>query len=209
MLNCKNKKTGKIAIDIDNTICNTSDFFGDLAIKYDRDVLHKNSAINFDKVVPRSDEWTKEELSGFVEKIFNKEAINIPVKADVSCYVKKLKEKGFEILFITNRGIKEDDHTDLIVPAYLQKNDIPYDGIITKSNDKFRFLNDCDYFVDDDVKNCEDAQEKTNCKVLMMVSNKTKNYNNVKITKAKDWKDVYNIISFDCANKSSKGLIKE
>ena len=69
----------KIAIDIDNTICNTSEFFGTFALEYDRNVLHKNSVINLNKVVPRSDEWTKEELSYFVENYFNKESLNIPV----------------------------------------------------------------------------------------------------------------------------------
>ena len=33
----------KIAIDIDNTICNTSEFFGELALQYDHNVLHKVS----------------------------------------------------------------------------------------------------------------------------------------------------------------------
>ena len=84
----------KIAIDIDNTICNTSDFFGKLAVAYDREVLHKNSKINFDKVVPRSDDWTREELSGFVENIFNKLSMDIPVKDDVCMYVCMLKEIG-------------------------------------------------------------------------------------------------------------------
>lgn len=63
----------KIAIDIDNTICNTSEFFGELAVKYDREILHKNNIINFDKVVPRRDDWSKEELSYFINNIFNKE----------------------------------------------------------------------------------------------------------------------------------------
>lgn len=184
----------KIAIDIDNTICNTSDFFGNLAIKYDREVLYKNNDINFDKVVPRSDNWTKEELSGFIENIFNKESINIPIKEDASLYINKLKEKGFEILFITNRGIKEDDYTDLIVSEYLEKNNIPYDNIITKTNDKYKYLYDCDYFIDDMIKNCEEALENSNSKVIMMTTNKTKNYNNDKIFKANNWKEIYNYI---------------
>ena len=57
----------KIAIDIDNTICNTSEFFGPMAEDYDRNVLHKNNVINYDKIVPRSDNLTKEELSYFAE----------------------------------------------------------------------------------------------------------------------------------------------
>lgn len=111
----------KMAIDIDNTICNTSEFFGHLSEDYDRNVLHKNSKINYDKIIPRSEEWTDEELSYYIENIFNKESINIPIKEDASFYINKLKEEGFEIVFITNRGIKDNDHTDLIVSDYLEK----------------------------------------------------------------------------------------
>ena len=184
----------KIAIDIDNTICNTSEFFGSIAENYDRNILHKNNVINYDKVVPRSDDWTKEELSYFIENYFNKESINIPIKEDAVTYINKLKELGYEIVFITNRGIKEDDYTDLIVSEYLEENNIPYDDIITKSNDKYKYLCGCDYFIDDTIHNCEDAVNNTNTKVIMMETNKTKDYNNDKIFKTSNWEDIYNYI---------------
>ena len=185
----------KIAIDIDNTICNTSEFFGELAIKFDREVLHKNNIINFDKVVPRSDDWSKEELSYFVENLFNKESINIPIKEDASKYINKLKDMGFYILFITNRGIKDDDNTDLIVSEYLDKNNIMYDEIITKSNDKYKYLDDVDYFVDDAIFNCEEALNKSNSKVIMMLTNKTKDYENDNIYKVNNWEEIFKYIS--------------
>lgn len=184
----------KIAIDIDNTICNTSAFFGPMAEDYDKNILHKNSIINYDKVVPRSDDWSKEELAYFIENYFNRESINIPIKEDAVVYINKLKKLGYEIIFITNRGIKEDDHTDLIVPEYLEKNNIPYDKIITKSNDKYVYLDDCDYFIDDSIHNCEEAIEKTKTKVIMVETDKTKNYYNNKIFKASDWKEIYDYI---------------
>lgn len=56
----------RIAIDIDNTICNTSSFYGQIAKFYDKNILHKNNIINYDKTVPRSDNWTKEELAYIV-----------------------------------------------------------------------------------------------------------------------------------------------
>ena len=191
----------KIAIDIDNTICNTSEFFGPMAEDYDRNVLHKNNVINYDKIVPRSDNWTKEELAYFVEKYFNKESINIPIRKDAVIYINKLKELGYEIIFITNRGIKEDDHTDLIVPEYLDKNNIPYDNIITKSNDKYVYLNDCDYFIDDAIRNCEQALEKSTAKVIMIETNKTKDYNSDKIFKTINWKEIYYYIFNDRLNR--------
>ena len=105
------------------------------------------------------------------------------------------KELGYEIVFITNRGIKEDDYTDLIVSEYLEKNNIPYDSIITKSNDKYVYLDDVDYFIDDAIRNCEDALEKTNVKVIMMGTNKIKDYENDKIFKTNSWKEIFNYIT--------------
>ena len=190
----------KIAIDIDNTICNTSEFFGPMAEDYDRNVLHKNNVINYDKIVPRSDNWTKEELAYFVEKYFNKEPINIPIRKDAVIYINKLKELGYEIIFITNRGIKEDDHTDLIVPEYLDKNNIPYDNIINKSNYKYVYLNDSEYFNDEAISNSEQALEKTTDKVIKIETNKTKDYNSDKIFKTINWKEIYYYIFNDRLN---------
>ena len=186
---------GKIAIDIDNTICNTSLFFGPMAEDYDRNVLHKNSVINYNKIVPRSDDWTKEELDYFLENYFNKESMNIPIKEDAVIYINKLKDLGNEIVFITNRGIREDDHTDLIVPSYLEKHHIPHDGIITGTNDKYKYLDDVEYFIDDAIRNREDALEKTKTKVIMFETDRTRDYNNDKMFKTSSWEEIYNYIT--------------
>ncbi|MBR4350724.1 MAG: hypothetical protein IKP98_00645 [Bacilli bacterium] len=185
----------KIGIDIDNTICNTSEFYGQLALKYDRDILHKNSVINFNKFIPKSEEWSKEELDYYLENIINKESINIPIKEDAKSCINRLKEQGYEIVFITNRGCKDDDHTDLIVSEYLDKNGIPYDNIITKANDKYLYLDNCEYFIDDAPHNCEDALENIDVKVIMVETNKTKDYNNDRIFKTNSWEEIYNYIT--------------
>ena len=58
-----------------------------------------------------------------------------------------------------------------------------------------------DYFIDDTIRNCEQALEKTNTKVIMMETNKTKDYKNNEIFKASNWQAIYdyiiNINSFD------------
>jgi len=195
MKNRRGEKMSKIAIDIDNTLCDTSAFFAPLAKKYDREVLHKNNVMNYDKIIVRSDDWTKEELMTFVKNYFNKEVINVPVKEGASLYINKLKELGFEIIFITYRGTKEGDHSDLIIPDYLKKNNIPYDRIITRVTDKYTYLQKCEYFIDDDIINCEQAIEKTNCKVIMMSTPKTKGYTNSNISIVNNWQEVYEIIS--------------
>ena len=185
----------KIAIDIDNTICETSLFFGKLAEEYDKEVLHKNNVIDYTKIMPRSKDWTSEELKYFVDNIFNKKCLEIPIKKDVSKYIKKLKEDGNYILFITNRGIKDDDHSDLIIEEYLRKNNIPYDEVITKSNDKYKYLEKYDYFIDDSISNCEQVLNNTQCKVILMESQNTIDYENSLMYKTDNWEEIYKYIS--------------
>lgn len=184
----------KIAIDIDNTICETSLFFGKLAEKYDRQVLKKNNIIDYTKIMPRSKEWTSEELKYFVDNIFNKKSIEIPIKKDATKYIKKLKQDGNYIMFITNRGIKDDDHSDLIVEEYLRKNGIPYDEIVTKSNDKYKYLKNYDYFIDDSIVNCEQALNHNKCKVILFETKNTINYKNDLLYKTNNWEAVYKYI---------------
>lgn len=183
----------KIAIDIDNTICDTTAFFKEKTLKYDREILNKTNEIDLNKVIPRSKSWTIEELNYYIENIFNKESINIPIKKDAAYYINKLKEEYY-ITFITNRGIKEDDHTDKIIEQYLKKHNIPYDRIITKSNDKYRYIKDFDFFIDDSIKECEMALNNTRCKVIMMESPQNIEYSNNLIFKTNDWKKIYEYI---------------
>ena len=185
----------KIAIDIDNTICDTTNFFKELSIRYDREVLHKNNDIDFSKVVPRTTNWTNEELDYYIKNIFNKEAINIPIKRDVSYYIQELKNKGYYIIFITNRGIKDDDYTDRIVEEFLKKNDIPYDEIITKAKNKYQYLTNVDYFIDDSIEECEKMLSNSNCKIIIMESPQNINYTNAKLYKVKNWKEVFDYIT--------------
>ena len=185
----------KIAIDIDNTICNTSLFFGKLAEDYDRNILHKNSVINYSKVVPRSSEWSEEELKYYVENIFNKRTLEIPIKEDAKEYINRLKEEGNYILFITNRGCKEDDHTDLVTEEYLNMNNILYDEVITRSNDKYKYLDGVDIFIDDAKFNCEQALENSKSKIILYETDKTRDYQNDLIYKASNWADIYNYIN--------------
>ena len=64
-----------------------------------------------------------------------------------------------------------------------------------KIDDKYVYLDDVDYFIDDAIRNCEDALEKTNVKVIMMGTNKIKDYENDKIFKTNSWKEIFNYIT--------------
>ena len=184
----------RIAIDIDNTICDTTEFFGKLSEKYDREILKKNNIMNYDKVVPRSDNWSKEELKYFIDNIFNKEVINIPIKEDAKKYINKLKNKGHEIVFITKRGLYEDDKSDTITEDYLKNNNIPYDNLITSTDAKYKHLSDYDFLIDDAILNCEQTLDNTNCRVILLRTRRSTDYSNSKLFIANNWKEIYEFI---------------
>ena len=56
------------------------------------------------------------------------------------------------------------------------------------------YLDDVDYFIDDAIRNCEEAKEKSNAKVLMMRTNKTKDYINDEIIIVNNWEEIFNYI---------------
>lgn len=184
----------KIAVDIDNTICDTTEYFSMLAKKFDTEVLHKNNVINYDRAIPRSDDWTEEENKRFFDEVFFKEQLNIPIKEDVSFYIKKLKDKGFEIDFITTRGYNFDYDAEGLTEKYFELHDIIYDKLITRVLEKYKELDGYDYFIDDFIGQCENALNNTNCKVIMMTERKNKDYKNDKIKKVNNWKEIYEYI---------------
>ena len=184
----------KIAIDIDNTICETSTFLGVLAEKFDKEVLHQNNKMDYSKIVPISENWTKEDLDNFTENYCNKEAINIKPIEGAAKYINMLKDEGYEILFITGRGYRKEDKTDLIVKEYLDRNNFHYDNVITRVNDKCPYIEEYDYFIDDEPFNCEEALKRTNAKVIMISSYRTKYYSNKNIKIVNNWEEIYEYI---------------
>lgn len=183
----------KIAIDIDNTICKTTEFFGDVAIKFDREILKKNNAIDFNKVIPRSLDWSKDELQSFLQ-IYFKELINVPILEEANKYINKFKDLGFYIVIITARGEKTDDYSDAITPDYLAKNNIQYDELIVKCSNKYKYLNDVDFFIDDSMHECDCAIQNTKCKVIMMKNKLNYSYKSPLVYKANGWEEIYNYI---------------
>ena len=185
----------KIAVDIDNTICETSNYVRDFAEYYDKEILHKNSKINYDRVVPRSDEWTLEETEQYFNYLFSNHAINIPVKENVVFYLEKLKENDFQIDFITTRGYGFNYDAEKVTKKFFEKNNIPYNKLIIGILEKFKYLDNYDYFIDDSIVQCEDAiKNNSKCKVIMMSSRENEGYNNDKIKKVKNWKEIYEYI---------------
>lgn len=142
----------RIGIDIDQTIVNTVEVALTYAEKYKKDL----------KLKKYEDFYTEE---GF--KFYTKYLVEI--LSDVSLYpgVNKalniLKEKGFELVFITARGSQYEfdftyDHEGVTKETF-KKYKVPYDKIIFKCYPKgsTAFSEKIDYFIDDKEENLDDV----------------------------------------------------
>ena len=72
---------------------------------------------------------------------------------------------------------------------------VPYDEIITKAKNKYQYLNNVDYFIDDSIEECEKMLSNSNCKIIIMESPQNINYTNAKLYKVKNWKEVFDYIT--------------
>ena len=107
--------------------------------------------------------------------------------------IRKLKEEGNEILFITARllNIKNCD-TESITIKTLQDNNIPYDKLIVNAKEKLQFCidNGIQIFIEDSYETCEQLEEN-GIKTFLMTTKMNENIDAGSIERVKDWDEIY------------------
>ena len=142
----------RIGIDLDNTICNTSEIVNKLAEEY---ALEKNIDINsiFEDEELKEDFFFKYTIDIFTD---------VSIKDNVSEVINRLKDKGHKFYVITARSnyfIKKE--IDVLEPTnkWLNKHNIVVDKIITNSygptKAKACLDEQIDLMIDDDLYNCQ------------------------------------------------------
>ena len=140
----------RIGIDMDDTICRTTEIVHDRLEKYSSD-------INLNPLDIMNDEELKSNFfSIYAEDIYS----NAEIKRNVGAVLKRLKSKGNEIYIITSRG---DEFASSNTSAYditkkwLDDHDIEYDEIITSTYGEKRAevckKNQIDLMIDNDPYN--------------------------------------------------------
>ena len=140
----------RIGIDLDDTICRTTEIVSDTVEEYAREN-------NLDPLDVFNNESLKYDF-------FNKHLLdiynNVVIKHDVSSVIKRLKNKGNKIYIITARSnnfVSSVNNVYDITKEWLDKNDIVYDDIIIsaygESKAEICKKNNIDLMIDDDPYN--------------------------------------------------------
>lgn len=178
----------RIGIDIDDTITNSWEYLIPIYRKIFNIEIDEKSLPYYDTV------RDKMSLEEFLEIGKQNENVmkEVPIKADASEFLNKLKEEGHTIIFITARGKSYEDPYKT-TKEYLDKHNIPYDKIIVDTWDKAKACQEekIDLFIDDAKKHCKEVSN-LGIDVLMMETNYNKDDTIIKYVK--NWKEVYNYI---------------
>ena len=112
---------------------------------------------------------------------------------NASKVIRKLKEEGNEIIFITARllNIKNCD-TEGITVKTLKDNKIPYNQLIINASDKLKFCkdNDIQIFIEDSYETCKQLEEN-GIKTFLMTTKMNENIDVGSIERVSDWNEVY------------------
>jgi Uncharacterized conserved protein len=181
-----------IGIDIDDTIADTFNFFIPVTAEYTgRSIAYlEEHDISYDCLPP---EWNID-TDVFYRKYFDEYVPRTPLKAGAREAVKKLKEEGHRIVFITHRN--NTFYTDCYKTTYaeLANMKMPYDKVVcTQDKAKACLDEKIDFFVDDGIVNCE-AVAELGIPVRVFSSRKNRRENTT-LPRVESWEEILSLIS--------------
>lgn len=196
----------RIGIDIDDTTLNTVTFMIKYGDKFSKEDLgKKDTKNNLGKIKNRYYlnslyGWTDEEKFSFFDKYYKnvlEECIPLP---DAPSIIRKLKEEGDEIYFISARitSIKGCE-TEKITKNTFSTYGIPYDRLIIAAYDKCQYCleNQISIFIDDSYEVLKELSSKGIRCFLMTTPMNADIEVEKEIKRVKSWKEIYKKIKED------------
>ena len=179
-----------IGIDIDDTITYTYEtLLPIVSVKYGMSIqklfAQKPSYNMLHKTLPNYDQ--------FIIDNFSKMARMAPLRDDVVSVLTKLKDKGYNIIFITARNFEEYNDPYKLSYDYLTRHGVPFDKLVVNAKNKAKecILQGIDIFIDDNAKNCKAVQKKGITTIQMCTD-----FTDVSkgLERLNSWNDIYNRI---------------
>ena len=145
----------RIGLDIDDTICNTFD----LVLPY----ICEHFNLDYEEYKKKRISYKDFNFEGFQEYAFKnyKNIIpNSPLKKCVIKYIKKLRRRGHQIIFITGRDTTEFEDPYTLTYNYLIKNKVPFDKLLVNQLDKGAACKkeNIDIYFDDEPRNYKSVE---------------------------------------------------
>ena len=189
----------KIGIDIDDTTVITVKSMIKYADKYDTEVLgRKGTNGNLGLIQNRYYlkvlyGWTEKEKFDFFNMYYKNVLEECTLMMNADKVLKKLKEEGNEIYFITARLTNINNcNTEEITKSTLKESNIEYDKLIINASDKLKVCEDegIELFVEDSYDTCKELAEN-GIKSILMTTKMNQKIEAGNIARVHNWDEVY------------------
>lgn len=186
----------RIAIDIDDTIAQTTNYLMPFALSFNTDVLHKDNNIDEKLDFPRCFNWSTEELGMFLKNVFEKEVLNIPIFNDADKYINLLRKDGHKVIIVSSRNDYQLSNPFKLSEQWLNMNNIKYDKLYTgvKYKDPVIKKEKIDIMIDDSVGQCTFILEHNEINVIMFAKSSNE-IDNDEIKRIESWEKIYTYIT--------------
>ena len=137
--------------------------------------------------------WDDETKFKFFEKYYKNVLEECTMLPNSNIVIKKLKEEGDIIHFITARLMNiENCDTETITKESLKKFDIPYDYLDLHVSDKVKFFksNNIDLCIEDSFETCRDLTDN-GIKSILMTTKMNEQIDAGKIVRVNNWDEIY------------------
>ena len=151
----------RIGVDIDNVLSNFSEELLREYIIHDKEI-NGNGIVNKNEYIRKKFNWTDEEEKKFYKENIERISTNLKPIKNCAKYIRKLKERGFEIYIVTGR--ENGDYSDPynMTVNWLKKYNIYYDKIFfvnaknSHSKTEVCLENNISIMIDDSKRLCLD-----------------------------------------------------
>ena len=182
-----------IAIDIDDTLTNSSDVISKYVHKYDSTYCNDGHLIDNIESIIRGfliDEETKKFFNDFALEMGNL----ITIKDNAKEVIDKLRSEGNRIIIITARSDNFYEDAQKFCEEYLKKHNINYDKLLTHQTYKLEACKreNIDLMIDDAIDTCESLMDE-GIKTVLFNSNLNKN-KKTNVKRVDNWLELYDYI---------------
>ena len=189
----------KIAIDLDDTICNTSKVIKKFAKNFHLKVLKrkykKNKLSNVDDYFYFALElgWNNDDVTKFFQTCYPYYLDKVKPLKNVKKILLKLHNMNNEIHIISARHYSDKQDVYAITKNWLIKNKITFDTLDIGNKEKRDMVDryKCDLFIDDSYKNCIEIKQYLGIDVILFCTKYNQDYQrNADLKLLKNWNEI-------------------
>jgi uncharacterized HAD superfamily protein len=136
--------------------------------------------------------FSQEENEYFWDNYYVNILKRVKPKEDAVKIIKKIKEKGHNVILITARVEDKKEDVTEVTKNWLNENGIIYDKLIINVDDKLEMAKkeNISVFIDDNIRNCS-MVSSGGIKTYMITTEANKNYENENIKRVNSWIEFY------------------